>query len=550
VRTLAFAALALSLAAPVAAQPPRPKLIVALSVDQLSADLFAEYRQHFTGGLKRLSDGVVFPSGYQSHAATETCPGHSTILTGARPARTGIIGNSWIDQSVARPAKHVYCAEDETRGASSKAGDYAPSAVHLLVPTLGERMKAADPNTRVVAVSGKDRGALMMGGGKADQIWFLRPTDYARFETLRERTGAAPAAVAQVNSQIDAALAAAAPAQPLTPLCQRRARPISIGGGQTVGDKAFARAAGDKRGFRNSPEADAATLDLATGLFEELRLGRGASTDLLAVSLSATDFVGHTYGTSGSEMCIQLTALDAQLGRFFERLDASGIDYVIALTADHGGLDLPERAITQGAPDAVRMDTSLAPDKLNAQLKRELKLSVDPLLIEGADVQVNRAVPAKRRAAVLRRAAELYRASPLVETVLLGTELGRMVSPSGPPETWSLAERARASYFPGRSGDLIVALKPRVTPIPDPTRGYVATHGSFWDYDRRVPILFWWKGVQPFEQPLGIETVDIMPTLASLIALPVPAAEIDGHCLDLDPGTASNCPIAAPQPRR
>ncbi len=117
--------------------------------------------------------------------------------------------------------------------------------------------------------------------------------------------------------------------------------------------------------------------------------------------------------------------------------------------------------------------------------------------------------------------------------------------PDGPPETWSLATRARASYYPGRSGDLIVALKPRVTPIADPTRGYVATHGSFWDYDRRVPILFWRQGMAGFEQPLGVETVDIMPTLASLIGVAVPSGEIDGRCLDLDPGAASNC-LAAP----
>ena len=87
----------------VAAQPPgRPRLIVAISVDQFSADLFAQYRQYFTGGLRRLEQGVVFPSGYQSHAATETCPGHSTILTGDRPARTGIIANDWFDQGAAR----------------------------------------------------------------------------------------------------------------------------------------------------------------------------------------------------------------------------------------------------------------------------------------------------------------------------------------------------------------------------------------------------------------------------------------------------------------
>ena len=96
------------------AQPPRPpRLIVAISVDQFSADLFAEYRQHFTGGLRRLSQGAVFPAGYQAHAATETCPGHSTILTGSRPARTGIIANNWFDLGAAREDKYIYCSEDE-----------------------------------------------------------------------------------------------------------------------------------------------------------------------------------------------------------------------------------------------------------------------------------------------------------------------------------------------------------------------------------------------------------------------------------------------------
>ena len=87
----------------------------------------------------------------------------------------------------------------------------------------------------------------------------------------------------------------------------------------------------------------------------------------------------------------------------------------------------------------------------------------------------------------------------------------------------------------------MVALKPRVTPIANPGAGYVATHGSFWDYDRRVPILFWRKGMAGFEQPLAVETVDIAPTLAGLLHLKVPV-EIDGRCLDLDPGAASTCP--------
>ena len=113
-RKLAFLLAAL-LPATAQAQParPAPKLIVAISVDQLSSDLWDEYRPMFGGGFARLARGTAFRNGYQGHAATETCPGHSTILTGSRPSRTGIIANTWIDQSQTRSDKAVYCAEDE-----------------------------------------------------------------------------------------------------------------------------------------------------------------------------------------------------------------------------------------------------------------------------------------------------------------------------------------------------------------------------------------------------------------------------------------------------
>jgi predicted AlkP superfamily pyrophosphatase or phosphodiesterase len=115
-----------------------------------------------------------------------------------------------------------------------------------------------------------------------------------------------------------------------------------------------------------------------------------------------------------------------------------------------------------------------------------------------------------------------------------------MPVPGGSPEAWSPPQRARASFDPERSGDLIVLLKPQITPIANPT-GSVATHGSAWDYDRQVPILFWWKGIKPAERAEPAMTVDIMPTLAAIIGLPVPVGEIDGHCLTL---SGVSCPLA------
>lgn len=185
-----------------------PRLIVAISVDQFSADLYAQYRPRFAAGLARLAGGAVFPSGFQAHAATETCPGHSTLLTGTRPARNGIIANNWYDLSVSRAEKKVYCAEDESDPASTPR-DPVVSAVHLKVPTLGEMMKAANPATRNVAVSAKDRAVMMMGGHTIDAAYWYNK---GAFVTLKGRA-LAPAAVAQ-NADLAALLRKGAPALP------------------------------------------------------------------------------------------------------------------------------------------------------------------------------------------------------------------------------------------------------------------------------------------------------------------------------------------------
>src|SRR5689334_2177176 len=276
----AAAAAAALLPFPAIAQaPPPPKLLVVISVDQFSANLFDEYRPQFTGGLARLASGTVFDRAYQSHANTETCPGHSTILTGDHPARTGIIGNTWFDQSVPREDKWVYCAEDE-RTPGSSSTHYKVSPLHLMVPTLGDLMKARWPGSRNVAVSGKDRAAVMMTGHLVDQRWYWNGktfvTDLAR--------ASVPAIVPKFNAALAAALSQPRPPLEAPPFCQARAAPIVVGGGaKTVGSGQLPRAAGDLAAFRASPELDGDTLALAAALLDEMRLGRGANPDLLAI---------------------------------------------------------------------------------------------------------------------------------------------------------------------------------------------------------------------------------------------------------------------------
>ncbi len=531
-------AAALAFAPAALAQTPvaPPKLLVVISVDQLSADLYAEYRGRFTGGLKRLGDGVVFPSGYQSHSATETCPGHSTILTGTRPARNGIVANSWMDLSTPRADKVIYCSEDESvPGSTSKK--YTVSPVHLKVPTLGARMKAADPRVRIVSVAGKDRAALMMGGNSVDQLWYWTGKAFEG-----SAIGAPAAALARTNAAVKAEIAKPAPPMALSPFCATRARAIPIGNG-TLGTGRFERKADDARAFRGSPAMDRATVALASDIAAEMKLGRGPQTDVLIVGASGTDIVGHGYGTGGSEMCIQLESLDADLGRMFAKLDAAKIDYAVVLTADHGGHDAPERNRAQALPEAARIDPLLTPETMGTKLAGEMGLKA-PLLYgtdPAGDIYIDLSVTGAQRDAVIARAKAMYLAHPQVAAVFSAADIAATKPAISTPETWTLAERVKATYFAGRSGDLTVLLKARVTPIAGAVPGYAATHGSPWDYDRRVPILFWRKGLAGFEQPNGIETVDIAPTLAAMTGIQIGPGEMDGRCLDLIAGPDDMC---------
>ncbi|MBT2188117.1 alkaline phosphatase family protein [Sphingobium nicotianae] len=530
-------ALAQPAAPPAPAQTP-PKLIVVISVDQYSADLFAEYRTSYTGGLARLQQGVVFPKGYQSHAATETCPGHSTILTGNRPGHTGIIANEWIDQSVTREDKTVYCAEDPSVPGTTSS-NYTVSNMRLKVPTLGTYMKNANPASRVISISGKDRAAVMMGGKAVDQIWWWAGRGFTSYKG----TPLTPL-VSQVNMAVDKMLDADRPAMDLPDFCKSVDRAVQVTPNLAVGNGRFARKGGDFKNFRASPEYDAAVLALGSKLVEEQKLGNGGATDLLILGLSANDYIGHTYGTRGAEMCIQQANLDQNLGQFFDMLDAAGIDYMVALTADHGGNDLPEREREQAITDAERSDPALAPRQANMMLQAKTSFKGDLILGGGpfGDFYLGKQLTPAQKATVLKEAVAYYRANRQVAAVFTKAELIAAPAPAGPPESWSLLTEAKASFDPERSGDFLVLLKPRVTPISDPDGGYVATHGSPWDYDRRVPILFWRKGMAHMEQPQGVETVDILPTIAAQIGLALPRTGIDGKCLDLDPGAASSCP--------
>ena len=190
----------------------------------------------------------------------------------------------------------------------------------------------------------------MMGGRQADELMWLapdRPHQLSRHHAVADRN-----AGRYGNRRRDCAAARGRWRCP--PIARRTTSPSRSGDkGATVGTGRMARDAGDFRRFMASPEADGAVLATAAALRQVRKMGEGSGTDLLIVGLSATDYVGHGVGTEGAEMCLQMTGLDRELGDFFARLDATGIDYVVALTADHGGHDMPERNRQNAWPAAA-----------------------------------------------------------------------------------------------------------------------------------------------------------------------------------------------------
>ncbi|RYE04199.1 MAG: alkaline phosphatase family protein [Sphingomonadales bacterium] len=513
-----------------------PKLIVAISIDQFSGDVFAEYRSRYRGGLRRLADAVVFPRGYQGHAMTETCPGHSTILTGAHPSRTGIIGNMWYDSTLQRKDKAVYCVEDpRLPGTDSK--NFQVSAHTLKVPTLGAYMKQASPATRVVSVAGKDRAAILLGGPRADHTYWWGARGFDSYKGVKH-----VAQVDAVNAEIAKSVKAGAPAQAFPAECGAKGDAGKLLGG-IAGASGFAREPGDYVRFRGSPALDNVTLQLARSLVDKMQLGRQNQTDLLAIGLSATDVIGHRYGPGGVEMCAQQYNLDRALGAFFEHLDRSGIDYLVVLTADHGGHDLAERGAQNAQPLEQRAAADLMPSEVSKIVGRATGLTGELVWAElpGGNVYFSGALTGEARRVAIETARKHYASHPQVAAVFTRSELAGGPPPKGSVDEWSLLDRARMSYDPERSGELFVMLKPYVSAVVAPGVTMSTTHGSPWDMDRRVPILFWRKGLVPFEQSLPVETVDIAPTLAGVLGLSLPAGAMDGRCLDLIAGEGDSC---------
>jgi len=525
----------------VAAAPAkkRPKLVVVISVDQLSAELMQTFGPELSGGLARLRrEGVFFTEAYHDHGFTETGPGHSVLLSGRFPAHTGIVENRWIDRAT---GKLAYCVDDPAAKALHAPNQPSSSNARFLGDALGDWLQAQVPGSRVFAVSGKDRAAILMAGRKPTAAyWFTGPAGFTSSSVYAERLpdwllrydqGLAERFVA------DSWLWTKAPGAPEgrvgswtfgTQVLRNGALPRLIQGVGMPLDKGF------ESRFRKSPFLDAVTLEAAEALLDGERVGRGPATDLLAISFSATDYIGHSYGLLGTEMRDQIHRLDRVLGRLLDRLKRQHPGAWVVLSSDHGGLDLPEVLGEQGFPFR-RIIPGPFMAALQAELRAAFKVERDLLIPapEPNTIYLNDAAikaAGLDRREVLKGAQTWLKSRPEVADAFTAEELSATdPAATGSPRDSSLRVLLRRSFHPERSGDILVAVKPFVA-FGTPPTDYPTGHGTPNAYDRRVPLIFWgpWKGGQRREP---VRTVDLAPTLARELGLkPGP---VDGKVLDL-----------------
>lgn len=447
------------------------RLGVVVVVDQMKPE-YLDRSDLADGGFRRLRrEGAVFSQARHPHIPTETGPGHAALSTGRSPVVHGIIGNDWYDRV---SGKDAYCVGDSV---------FKIGPENLRGPTLADALKAADPKARVFSISGKDRAAVLLGGRKADiALWFDRSKGEFTTSSYYRR----PAWLSAFNADL-------------------KKKGLLLPKDGKV-----------PKGLIASPAYDAALELLADELISRERVGRGPGTDLLAVSFSGTDLVGHSHGTEVPEMNAQLKSLDAILGRFLARVDTvSGGSLSLALSSDHGAIPAPEDA--SGIASGVRRLNWMAfgrelekalQAKWPLKDKRWIVSNQTPYLylnrraVEEAGLEWN---------AFLRQAAKVLAAVDGLDSVVVpGTK--------GTP----FDDQIRRSYDPSRSGDLI-ALMAKGVLLHDQAPG--TSHGTVWDYDARVPLVFWGRGTRAGVTDAAVSTMDLAPTMARLLGFEYPNGE-------------------------
>ena len=520
----------------------RPKLVIALVVDQFRADYLLRFEKRFApargkngavGGYEYLmSQGAYFPMAEYDIMQSMTCPGHATILTGAYPYLAGIPINGWYDTA---HGHYEYCAEDSTYttvGAPNR--DHVGTAPTLLnATTVGDELKNAGFPSRVVAIALKDRAAIMLGGHRADLAFWMDGHERAWVSsTFYLPDHKLPPWLEALNREIK-------------PKAGEKIRWEAPGEGSGYSDPDY-RPAEDtaKIGKAFPHELDASdrnvlafpygmelTEQAAERAFDAYKLGKGAAPDMLAISFSSHDYIGHAFGPNSreaEEMTIHEDQLIAKLLNHVRKSLPGGLhDVVITLTGDHGSPPDPVWAKAHHI-DAGSINEKAVSDGLEKLLSEKF----------GEPGKGEKWVPMYHdlafyvnRKAVTARMAKLSDVLSSIRDYLLTQQgiayavtLQDYEARKLPPGLHG--EQFMHTYYPGRSGDVVA--------IPKPfwmiDGGDAVTHMTGYNYDRMVPLILAGPGLRAAVQPGHARVIDLAPTLSYLLGV-LPPSLSEGRVL-------------------
>jgi predicted AlkP superfamily pyrophosphatase or phosphodiesterase len=498
-------------------QPGPPRLVVLLVVDQFRADYVQTYGHQWTQGLRRIFErGALFRRAAYQYAGSTTCPGHATIGTGTLPFVHGMIGNSWYDRSSRRT---VLCSADPDAKPIAFGGGvgverHGPGL--MMAPTFADELRRqAKRQPKIVSISLKARSAIGLGGHGGPGTMVLWEEDNGAWSTTDRYT---KTAWPEVDSYVAGHAIARSYGKSWTrllpetaylhaddapgenaPLPWDRTFPHAIESPAGAADNLFITT------WERSPLSDEYLADLAIHLVEKLSLGTQPGIDMLAISFSTLDLVGHEFGPRSHEVQDVLARLDVTIGRLLAAIErVAGTNYVLALSADHGVATLPEQLEGKGGrltTNAIRQAAEAALAKALGPGTHVATFVESNLSLAPGAYERLRAIPGgvdgvKRAIAAVNGVGLVYSADDLTST-----------SPTDDP----MLRAWRLSYYTGRSGDFVIS--PRENYL---TRASGTTHGTPYDYDVRVPVVLFGTRIRTGQYDQAASPVDIAPTLASL----------------------------------
>ncbi len=524
-----------------------PKLVLQITVDQLRGDLPTRYYDRLgEGGLKFLwESGVVYRNAHHGHANTETIVGHATLATGAHPSNHGMVGNLWFDResgvvtyNVEDPRYRLLTqgadvdadAEiDPTQRAASSEGR-SPAAI--LVTTFSDELRSSKGGrSKAIGISVKDRGAISMAGHAGTAYWFSKAG--GEFVTSNYYLDSYPEWVSDWNKkQLPQSYADTAwnllRAQDsyLFGASDDRQWETDVGGFGRVFPHSYGN--GESPYFTTlltlSPAGDELVLDFARAALTGEKLGQGEYTDYLSISFSSTDYVGHVFGPSSLEAEDNILRLDQTLATLFEFVDKQvGLaNTLIVLSADHGGPDSPgylnSLNIPAGYIEPESWDKEAAIKRIKDQFKIEGQLIekyAHPYVYFSAEVTENRNFDREAlETAVVEELSKFSGISLAVSSSAL--RRGKV------PDT-QLHRLVLNNFHAKRSGDIYIVFEPNWFINDFDGLTVAATHGSPWQYDTYVPIVFAGSGLTAKIVDRRVQTIDIAPTLSAYLGIKPPS---------------------------